>query len=169
MDEHDTQDPNQSGVAGPDGTTAERSQDAAPRPEEASPDAMGAATAAPPTDERLQGTATTPQDAADLGTAPDFQQLQEQDAPGQAAPLSVLFDLDLPVAIELGRTRMSVQDVLALARGSVVQLDRQAGEPVDVFVGDKRFAEAEVVIVGEQFGVRITRLVNNAGLAAVAG
>lgn len=98
------------------------------------------------------------------GSAPEFEQLQDPGSPGQTAPLAMLYDLDLPVAIELGRTRMAVQDVLALSRGSVVQLDRQAGEPVDVYVGDKRFAEAEVVIVGEQFGVRITRLVSNAGL-----
>ena len=97
-----------------------------------------------------------------------FEQLQEPATPGQSSPLSMLYDLDLPVAIELGRTRMAVQDVLALARGSVVQLDRQAGEPVDVYVGDKRFAEGEVVVVGEQFGIRITRLVSNAGLP-VAG
>ena len=106
-------------------------------------------------------------ETADFGSAPDFEQLQEAGASGQAAPLAMLYDLDLPVAIELGRTRLAVQDVLALSRGSVVQLDRQAGEPVDVYVGDKRFAEAEVVIVGEQFGVRITRLVSNAGLPAV--
>ena len=65
------------------------------------------------------------------------------------------------MAIELGRTRMSVQDVLALGRGSVIQLDRLAGEPIDVFVGDRRFAEGEVVVVGEQFGVRITRIISH--------
>ena len=72
--------------------------------------------------------------------------------------LSMLYDLTMPVAIELGRTRMSVQEILAIGRGSVIQLDRLAGEPIDVFVGDRRFAEGEVVVVGEQFGVRITRI-----------
>lgn len=104
------------------------------------------------------------------GSAPDFAELsQAAQGGGQPAALALLYDLDLPVAIELGRTRLSVQDVLALSRGSVVQLDRQAGEPVDVYVGDRRFAEGEVVIVGEQFGVRITRIVNTAAVAAVAG
>lgn len=74
--------------------------------------------------------------------------------------LSMLYDLTMPVAIELGRTRMSVQEILAIGRGSVIQLDRLAGEPIDVFVGDRRFAEGEVVVVGEQFGVRITRILN---------
>ncbi len=79
---------------------------------------------------------------------------------GDAASLALLYDLTMPVAIELGRTRMSVQEILALGRGSVIQLDRLAGEPIDVFVGDRKFAEGEVVVVGEQFGVRVTRLVS---------
>ena len=90
---------------------------------------------------------------------PDFGELEQGDATTNPAALSMVFDLSVPVAIELGRTRMSVQEVLALGRGSVIQLDRLAGEPIDIFVGDRRFAEGEVVVVGEQFGVRITRIV----------
>lgn len=82
---------------------------------------------------------------------------------GQPQALSMLYDLNMPVAIELGRTRMSVQEILSLGRGSVIQLDRLAGEPIDVFVGDRRFAEGEVVVVGEQFGVRITRILGKGG------
>jgi flagellar motor switch protein FliN/FliY len=81
---------------------------------------------------------------------------------GSAAPLSNIYQITLPVTIELGRTRMAVQDVLELGRGSVVVLDRLVGEPVDVIVGDRPFAEGEVVVIGEQFGVRITRIVSNA-------
>ncbi len=73
-------------------------------------------------------------------------------------PISMLLDLTLPISIELGRTSMTVQDILRLGRGSVIQLDRLAGEPIDVFVGDRRFAEGEVVLLGETFGVRITRI-----------
>jgi flagellar motor switch protein FliN len=76
------------------------------------------------------------------------------------APFGMLLDLTLPVSIELGRTTMSVQDILQLGRGSVVQLDRLAGEPIDIFVGDRRFAEGEVVVLGENFGVRVTRVVS---------
>ena len=75
-----------------------------------------------------------------------------------SAPISSLYGLSLPIAIELGRTSMKVQEVLHLGRGSVIELDRLAGEPVDVFVGDRRFAEGEVVVLGENFGVRITRI-----------
>jgi flagellar motor switch protein FliN/FliY len=78
-------------------------------------------------------------------------------------PLATLYDLALPISIELGRTSMTVQEVLQLGRGSVIELDRLAGEPVDIFVGDRRFAEGEVVVLGENFGVRITRILPNGG------
>jgi flagellar motor switch protein FliN/FliY len=77
-------------------------------------------------------------------------------------PISMLLDLTLPISIELGRTSMTVQDILRLGRGSVIQLDRLAGEPIDVFVGERRFAEGEVVLLGETFGVRITRILPRA-------
>ena len=76
-------------------------------------------------------------------------------------PLATLYDLALPISIELGRTSMTVQEVLQLGRGSVIELDRLAGEPVDIFVGDRRFAEGEVVVLGENYGVRITRILPN--------
>jgi flagellar motor switch protein FliN len=76
-------------------------------------------------------------------------------------PLAMLMDLTLPLSIELGRTRMTVQDILRLGRGSVVQLERLAGEPIDLYVADRRFAEGEVVVLGEHFGVRITRIISS--------
>lgn len=89
----------------------------------------------------------------------DLAELESNGKSG-AAPLSNIYQISLPVTIELGRTRMNVQDVLELGRGSVVVLDRLVGEPVDVIVGDRQFAEGEVVVIGEQFGVRITRIVS---------
>ena len=100
-------------------------------------------------------------EAVEDAVAPDFGELNEPSKQGDAADLAMLYDLTMPVAIELGRTTMSVHEILSLGRGSVVQLDRLAGEPIDVFVGDRRFAEGEVVIVGEQFGIRITRIVQS--------
>jgi flagellar motor switch protein FliN/FliY len=84
------------------------------------------------------------------------------DAVSGEVPISMLLDLSLPISIELGRTSMTVQDILRLGRGSVIQLDRLAGEPIDVYVGDRRFAEGEVVLLGETFGVRITRILPRA-------
>jgi flagellar motor switch protein FliN/FliY len=108
--------------------------------------------------------APTHPDPAAAGTpevaTAEFGELKGTDAAGDPASLSMLYDLTLPVSIELGRARMSVEEVLSLGRGSVIQLDRLAGEPIDVLVGERRFAEGEVVVVGEQFGVRITRITN---------
>ncbi len=81
-------------------------------------------------------------------------------AAGAEVPMEMLYDLSLPVTIELGRASMTVQEVLQLGRGSVIQLERLAGEPVDIYVGERRFAEGEVVVLGEHFGVRITRFVS---------
>lgn len=118
-----------------------------------------------PVDERALEAAMETELRADegLGAAAEFSELTNAPAEGQPAALSVLYGLTMPVAIELGRTRLSIQDILALGRGSVIQLDRLAGEPVDVFVGDRRFAEGEVVVVGEQFGVRVTRILGKGG------
>lgn len=96
--------------------------------------------------------------AGEVSAAEHFEELTATTAEGGSAPLSTLYDLSLPIAIELGRTSMRVQEVLQLGRGSVIELDRLAGEPVDVYVGDRRFAEGEVVVLGENFGVRITRI-----------
>ena len=101
---------------------------------------------------------------AQMPTDPGFDELAHVAGEGGEVPLAMLLDLTLPVSIELGRTNMTVQEVLRLGRGSVVQLDRLAGEPIDIFVGDRRFAEGEVVVLGEHFGVRITRIVNHGPL-----
>jgi len=87
--------------------------------------------------------------------------ISELQAAGTTLPpaaLSSLMTVTLPVSIELGRTRMTLQEIMELGRGSLVQLDRLVGEPIDVMVGDRHFAQGEVVVMGEQFGVRITRI-----------
>jgi flagellar motor switch protein FliN/FliY len=86
--------------------------------------------------------------------------------PRTGSSLSALYDLTLPVSIELGRATMTVEEVLALDKGSVVELDRLAGEPVDIYVGDRHLAQGEVVVVREHFGVRITRLISPGAGAA---
>ena len=96
--------------------------------------------------------------AASTARAPQFTDFESAMLGTTEVPISMLLDLTLPVSIELGRTTMSVQEILRLGRGSVIQLDRLAGEPIDIYVGDRRFAEGEVVVLGEHFGVRITRI-----------
>ncbi|MEQ1857870.1 MAG: flagellar motor switch protein FliN [Longimicrobiales bacterium] len=81
---------------------------------------------------------------------------------GQGAALAAVMELEVPVSIELGRTQMAIEDVLALGRGSVVQLDRLVGQPVEVYVSERPFATGEVVVTGEKFGVRILRILDSA-------
>jgi flagellar motor switch protein FliN/FliY len=78
------------------------------------------------------------------------------------ANIDLILDVQLRVTVELGRKLMSVRDILALGPGSVVELDKVAGEPVDVLVNDRLIATGEVVVADENFGVRITDIVNPA-------
>jgi flagellar motor switch protein FliN/FliY len=74
----------------------------------------------------------------------------------------MLMDVALEVSVELGRSHMSIADILALRTGSVIELDKLAGEPVDVSVNGTLIARGEVVVVDEKFGVRITEVVSKA-------
>ncbi|MEA2062229.1 MAG: flagellar motor switch protein FliN [Gemmatimonadota bacterium] len=78
----------------------------------------------------------------------------------ERARLELLLDVKLDVSIELGRSRMIVRDILELGAGSVIELDKMAGEAVDLLINDKKLAEGEVVVVDENFGIRITHLVS---------
>ncbi len=90
----------------------------------------------------------------------DFQQLSNATEGMSSRNIDLLMDVDLPVSIELGKTRMNVSDILSLGPGSVVELDKLVGEPVDLLVNSKCVARGEVVVVDENFGLRITQLVS---------
>ena len=90
---------------------------------------------------------------------PNFQQVM-QDA--QVSSIDLLRDVELNVKIELGRSRMLVEDVLKLAEGSVVELDKLAGDPVDVFVNDRLVARGEVLVLNDNFCVRVNEIVAGA-------
>jgi flagellar motor switch protein FliN len=74
--------------------------------------------------------------------------------------LNLILDVAVTLALEVGRARMSVRDLLQLAPGAVVELDRLAGEPLDVLVNGVRIARGEVVVVNEKFGIRLTDVVS---------
>ncbi len=76
--------------------------------------------------------------------------------------LELLYDLQLPVSIELGRTNMLIRDILRLGRGSVIEFDKLVSEPVDVLINGKKVAEGEVVVIDKHFGIRITTLIDPA-------
>ena len=82
-------------------------------------------------------------------------------AGGVPASIARLMDVNLSVTIELGRTRYTMERVLNLGEQSLVELDKQVGDPVDILVNGKIFARGEVVTVSENFGVRITELVTD--------
>src|SRR5882724_8122225 len=81
-------------------------------------------------------------------------------AGGQEMNLNLILDVAVTLALEVGRARMPVRDLLQLAPGAVVELDRLAGEPLDVLVNGVRIARGEVVVVNEKFGIRLTDVVS---------
>lgn len=83
-------------------------------------------------------------------------------AAAQAKPrtLDFLYDVTLQVTVEVGRARLTIQDLLQLGQGSVVELTKLAGEPLDIYVNGKQVARGEAVIVNEKFGVRLTDIIS---------
>lgn len=79
-----------------------------------------------------------------------------------ARRLDLLLDVPLDVTVELGRSRMTIQDLLGLTPGSVVELDKVAGEPLDIVVNDRLIARGEAVVVNDKFGIRITDIISKA-------
>ena len=129
----------------------EKSEDRAAAALRAAQDAIAMAKAAEP-------------DVTSRGQAPGAVQLPAFDADGAggapAGDLDLLADVNLQVKIELGRTRMLVEDVLRLADGSVVELDKLAGDPVDVYVNERHVARGEVLVVNDNFCVRISEIIS---------
>lgn len=85
---------------------------------------------------------------------------ESQKMSSDSANLDLLMDVSLAVTVELGSTRMSLRQVLELQNGSVVELDRLAGDTVDVYINNRLIARGEVVVVDDKFGVRVTELVS---------
>ncbi len=90
------------------------------------------------------------------------------EAPADKAPLEddagrdldFILDIPLDLSVELGRTKMLVNDLLQLGQGSIVELNKIAGEPLEIFINRKLVARGEVVVVNEKFGVRLTDIVS---------
>jgi flagellar motor switch protein FliN/FliY len=79
---------------------------------------------------------------------------------GETKSLDLILDIPLTVAVELGRSKMLINDLLQLGQGSVIELTKLVGEPLEVFVNQKLVARGEVVVVNEKFGVRLTDIVS---------
>ena len=136
------------------------------RPFDESAAAMAAAIEEQPAGGPVTSTATQPAPATSepsLGTGQfELQEFSDSSEVGvDANRVSMLHDVNLRVEIELGRTRMLVEDVLQLGEGSVVELDKLAGDPVDVFVNDRLIARGEVLILNDSFCVRVSEVLSD--------
>ncbi len=89
-----------------------------------------------------------------------FPSLSTAGSPSGATNLNLLMDVQMALTVELGRTKMYIKDILGLGEGSIIELDKLAGEPVDLLVNGKLIAKGEVVVIDENFGVRVTDIVS---------
>lgn len=122
-------------------------------------------TAMPPGDGEGAGLTEPPGGLEESGPSVrpvQFAPLSPSSQPGQKSSLDLLMDVPLHVTVELGRTTMEVRDLLQVGPGSVIELEKLAGEPVDVLANSRLIARGEVVVIDENFGVRITQIVNQA-------
>ena len=112
----------------------------------------------------------SPVSAAASASAPPFANFPTapEDAP-LSRGMELIMDIPLDVTVELGRVRMLIRDVLDLASGSIIELDRVAGEPVDLLVNGRLVAKGEVVVIEDNFGIRLTEIVSPADRVAGLG
>lgn len=155
----------------------------APAPQPAAPAPQPAPTPAPqpmappapqpmaqPAPQQAPPVYAPPQYAQPVASAPvqpvQFTPLASGPVPVNDANIGLILDVPLQITVELGRTSKSIKDILELTNGSIVELDRLAGEPVDIMVNGKYLAKGEVVVIDENFGVRITDIASPAERAA---
>jgi flagellar motor switch protein FliN len=100
---------------------------------------------------------------AEAVRAAEFESVQDDGTPApRDVNLEVILDVPVTLSMEVGRTRIPIRNLLKLNQGSVVELERDAGEPLDVFVNGTLIAHGEVVVVNEKFGIRLTDVVSPA-------
>ncbi|MCM3025557.1 flagellar motor switch phosphatase FliY [Bacillus safensis] len=136
----------------------QEAQVSAPEPQPAAPQTQSAPAqqVAPPKRQ------AKPKPAAPVNVAPvEFESFSEpQHTTSQLGNLDMLMDIPLSITVELGRTQRSVKEVLELSAGSIIELDKLAGEPVDILVNKRIVAKGEVVVIDENFGVRVTDILS---------
>jgi len=91
-----------------------------------------------------------------------FEEIKKVEPPKSSLDLDFILDIPLNMSVELGSTRMLISELLQLGQGSVIELTKLAGEPMDVFINQRLIARGEVVVVNEKFGVRLTDIVSPA-------
>lgn len=126
---------------------------------ESAPGAPGVAATTPPTASREPGSA--PSEKGNEAKPVELPAFSGGTGDGAPASIDLLNDVALQVKIELGRTRMLVEDVLRLADGAVVELDKLAGDPVDIYVNERHVARGEVLVLNDNFCVRINEILDS--------
>jgi len=99
---------------------------------------------------------------AEAAPAAAFNEVVDDSVAGSDINLDVVLDIPVNISMEIGRTKISIRNLLQLNQGSVVELDRLAGEPMDVLVNGTLIARGEVVVVNEKFGIRLTDIISPA-------
>lgn len=113
------------------------------------------------------GAAATPAKPSKPAEKPQLETLKEEAVPeGEKKKIDFLYDIELDVNIELGRADLRMRDILSLQPGSVVELNRLAGDPVDIIVNNRLVARGEVIVIDENFAVRVTDILNPAEITA---
>lgn len=95
-------------------------------------------------------------------SAASFEETSKGESPKPTLDMDFILDIPLALTVELGRNRMLIGELLQLGQGSVIELSKLAGEPMDVFINQRLMARGEVVVVNEKFGVRLTDIVSPA-------
>ena len=98
-------------------------------------------------------------DGGDVQAA-ELENLRDEGTPGGEPNIEAVLDIPVTLAVEIGRSRISIRNLLQLNQGSVVELERLAGEPLDVLVNGTLVAHGEVVVVNEKFGIRLTDVIS---------
>ncbi|MES9990306.1 MAG: flagellar motor switch protein FliN [Candidatus Thiodiazotropha sp.] len=99
-------------------------------------------------------------ESEDKAAAASFDELQDESAVNEAVNMDAILDVPVTISMEIGRTKINIRNLLQLNQGSVVELDRLAGEPMDVLVNGTLIAQGEVVVVNEKFGLRLTDIIS---------
>ncbi|ARJ43239.1 flagellar motor switch protein FliN [Pantoea alhagi] len=98
-------------------------------------------------------------DSASSSTESVFKSLDSKDVGGSLQDIDLIMDIPVKLTVELGRTKMTIKELLRLAQGSVVALEGLAGEPLDILINGYLIAQGEVVVVNDKYGVRITDII----------
>jgi flagellar motor switch protein FliN/FliY len=99
-------------------------------------------------------------DASELESMPEPVAATPKEKKEKVSSMEILLDIPLEISAELGRTRMIISDLLQLGQGSVIELNKLAGEPLEILVNQKLIARGEVVVVNEKFGIRLTDIIS---------